>query len=282
MKANDLNRKIDLYITLIIAYFLILIISFSYFNLENSIENYIMITVVMIVALISYYLSKGVTLISILIIDFIYCTYNFYLSITKGGEIKIEVFYWVLIIPLTALLVALISSAINEQQERIRELSKENENYVMIDYNTGLRNLKAFMNEAPIYINLYRRYKVDVTLVLVRIKYSKRLTRIVGKDYFNKVLIRCSEVLKGSLRFEDGKYILDKNTFGFIIISDKNGSKIVKDRLRSSIEELKVGKADLYRNLNIEVEVGSYTTDEKVKDAMDLINFVEKELEYDV
>ena len=58
MNDYKVNNKIDISITLLIAYFLILSISFSYLNLGSDIKNYIMGTLVMIVALVSYYFSK--------------------------------------------------------------------------------------------------------------------------------------------------------------------------------------------------------------------------------
>ena len=88
--------------------------------------------------------------------------------------------------------------------------------------------------------------------------------------------------LSDSLRFEDRKYILDDDTFAFIIISDKDGTSIVKNRLKKSIGELKIGKEQLYNDLNIEVQIGSYTINESINDSMDFIERAEKELEYDV
>ena len=123
------------------------------------------------------------------------------------------------------------------------------------------------MEEMPVYINLYKRYNVHVSLILVRIKYGNRILKIVGKEYFNKVLVKCSEELSDSLRFEDRKYIVDDDTFAFIIISDKDGASIVKNRLKKSIGELKMGKETLYNDLNIEVQIGSYTINESINDA---------------
>ena len=75
---------------------------------------------------------------------------------------------------------------------------------------------------------------------------------------------------------------MDDDTFAFIIISDKDGASIVKNRLKRSIGELSIGKEELYNDLNIEVQVGSYTINETIDDSMEFIERAEKELEYDV
>ena len=282
MNEYKANSRIDISISLLIAYFLILSISFSYLNLGSDIENYIMVTLVMIVALASYYLNRTFVLVIILIIDFVYTSYNFFISVVSDVKIGEGVFFWIVIIPVTAFIVSFLSEEINNLENSYTKIISYNEKFIKVDVSTGLRNISAFMEEMPVYIKLYKRYNVHVSLILVRIKYGNRILKIVGKEYFNKVLVKCSEELSDSLRFEDRKYIVDDDTFAFIIISDKDGGSIVKNRLKKSIGELKMGKETLYNDLNIEVQIGSYTINESINDAMEFIERAEKELEYDV
>nr|WP_304285429.1 diguanylate cyclase [Clostridium paraputrificum] len=282
MNEYKANSRIDISISLLIAYFLILSISFSYLNLGSDIENYIMVTLVMIVALASYYLNRTFVLVIILIIDFVYTSYNFFISVVSDVKIGEGVFFWIVIIPVTAFIVSFLSEEINNLENSYTKIISYNEKFIKVDVSTGLRNISAFMEEMPVYIKLYKRYNVHVSLILVRIKYGNRILKIVGKEYFNKVLVKCSEELSDSLRFEDRKYIVDDDTFAFIIISDKDGASIVKNRLKKSIGELKMGKETLYNDLNIEVQTGSYTINESINDAMEFIERAEKELEYDV
>lgn len=282
MNEYKANSRIDISISLLIAYFLILSISFSYLNLGSDIENYIMVTLVMIVALASYYLNRTFVLVIILIIDFVYTSYNFFISVVSDVKIGEGVFFWIVIIPVTAFIVSFLSEEINNLENSYTKIISYNEKFIKVDVSTGLRNISAFMEEMPVYIKLYKRYNVHVSLILVRIKYGNRILKIVGKEYFNKVFVKCSEELSDSLRFEDRKYIVDDDTFAFIIISDKDGASIVKNRLKKSIGELKMGKETLYNDLNIEVQIGSYTINESINDAMEFIERAEKELEYDV
>ena len=271
MNEYKANSRIDISISLLIAYFLILSISFSYLNLGSDIENYIMVTLVMIVALASYYLNRTFVLVIILIIDFVYTSYNFFISVVSDVKIGEGVFFWIVIIPVTAFIVSFLSEEINNLENSYTKIISYNEKFIKVDVSTGLRNISAFMEEMPVYIKLYKRYNVHVSLILVRIKYGNRILKIVGKEYFNKVLVKCSEELSDSLRFEDRKYIVDDDTFAFIIISDKDGASIVKNRLKKSIGELKMGKETLYNDLNIEVQIGSYTINESINDAMEFI-----------
>ena len=283
MRINkNINKKMDIYVTLLIGLFFMAAMTFIYLDLGKSIEGYIMITLVMIIAQISYYSGKTVALIIAMIVDFIYSTYAFYLSFTKGQVLDVKFTYWMIIIPLTALIVSLLSELTIEMQESIDALKKENEKYIMVDECTEIKNASAFMNEMPIYMNLHKRYNMPITLVLVRLKHSKQLERIVGENFFKEIIKKCSDALGETLRYEDGKYLIHRNTFGYILICDEKGALIVKNRMKEAVKEIKIGQDKLYKDLNIEVQIGSFTQNEKVVDAMSFINLAEKELDYDV
>ena len=127
MNDYKANNKIDISISLLIAYFLILSISFNYLNLGSDIKNYIMITLVMIVALASYYLSRTFVLVIILIIDFVYTSYNFLISVISNVKIEEEVFFWIVIIPVTALVVSFLSEEIKNLENNYAKIISYNE-----------------------------------------------------------------------------------------------------------------------------------------------------------
>ncbi|MBU3136127.1 diguanylate cyclase [Clostridium gasigenes] len=283
MGSNEkISMKIDLYATLMVGYFFVACIAFVYLELSKSLEGYIMLMILMIVAQISYYLEKTGALIVGMIVDFVYCTYKVYLSFTKGVVLDNKIFYWIIIVPLTALLISTIAELILEMQVKISELEEKNKKFIMMDESTGIKNGSAFINEMPIYMNLHKRYKMPITLVMVRLKYSDKLASIVGEDLFKEVIRKCSEVLGETLRYEDGKYLIDKKTFAYILICDEDGALVVKNRMKEAVREIKIGKEKLYKNLNVEVQIGGFTQNEQVIDPMNFINLAEKELEYDV
>lgn len=282
LKDERISMKIDLYLTLTIGYFFMLSIAFTFLGLNKTVEGYVMLTVLMIVALISYYIGKSGSIIVAMIVDFIYCTYGFYISFVTGAAVNNKIFYWIIVVPVTALLISTLAELILELQVKISNLNDENKKYIMVDEATGIKNGSAFINEIPIYMNLHKRHNVPVTLVMVKLKHSDKLARIVGKDMFQEVITKCSDSLGDTLRYEDGKYLIDKNTFAYILVCNDEGALIVKNRMKEAVSKIKVGKEKLYKDLNIEVKIGIFTQNEQVVDAMSFINLAEKELEYDV
>lgn len=280
--VKNVNKKLDLYMTVSIGYFLAICISFAYLELGNNIENYIMITILMITAIVSYYLNKTIALIMSMVIDFLFCTYKFLITLNSGVVLDSNLAYWLILIPITAVLISKLSELILKSQEKINVLEAQNKELIMIDDLTGLRNYSALINELPIYMNLHRRHNLQITLVLVRIKHSRRLTKIIGNEFFYEVQKKCSEVLTQSLRFEDRKYLIDKKTFAYILITDLKGATIVKNRMKEAIKQISIGKEVLYKDLNIEVQIGAYEQTKDIKDSMEFLTLAEKELDYDV
>lgn len=277
------RKKVDLFLTLLIAYFFVLCMSFYYLKFSGQFENYIMLTVVMMVAIISYYTNITLSLICVLVGDFGYGSYKLYKGLVSGVAIDSRVYYWIVVISLTGILVSFLSKHILEMQDELNKLEKNSKSLIMIDTLTGIRNSAAFFNELPIYMSLSRRYDLPIAIMLVRFKYSRKLKNIVGSDFFKEIIVECSDILKSSLRFEDRKYILeDEITFAFILISKKDGCEIVKNRIRENVEKIGVDKNEMFNKLKLEIQIGYYMYNDSINDAMEFLGKAEAELEYDV
>jgi len=283
MDIESYRKRIDIVITVFIACFFVICMSFQYIGIKESFENYIMLTLAMIVALISYYTNITISLISVLVVDFVYSSYNLYKNIAKGISIDGKVYYWIIIIPIIAVVVSAMAKYILELQIQSKNIYESNKNLVMIDELTGIRNYSALFNEIPIYMSMGKRYNIPVSLMLVKFKYSRKLKSIIGKHFFKDIIVKSSEIFGNSLRLEDRKYILnDEDAFAFLLICDKKGCEIVKKRFKENIEKINLEKDSVFKGLKVEVEIGYQVYNENVKDVMDFINKAEMETHYDV
>lgn len=283
MNIESYRKRIDIFITAFIACFFIICMSFQYIGVEGTFENYIMLALAMIVALISYYTNITSSLISVLVVDFAYSSYSLYRNIAKGISIDSKVYYWIIIIPIIAVIVSALAKCILELQIQSKNIYESNKNLVMIDELTGMRNYSALFNEIPIYMSMGKRYNIPISLMLVKFKYSRKLKSIIGKHFFKDIIVKSSEILENSLRLEDRKYILnDEDAFAFILICDEKGCEIVKKRFKENIDKINLEKDSVFKGLKVEMEIGYYVYNENVKDVMDFINKAEMETYYDV
>lgn len=283
MEKVSFRKKIDLYMTMLLTYYFMLCISFNFLNLSSNLENYIMFSILMIVSVLAYYTNITFALLSTIVIDFVYASYKLYLDFTNIEKVEFYAYYWVVLIPISATLVATLAKNIVLIQEQIIRLEKLSSELVMIDEATGIRNSSAFFNEMPIYMNMSKRYNLPVNLMLIRFKYKENLASLIGKEEFKNAFIKTSDTISNSLRYEDRKYVLDDRTFAFIIISTQDGCEIVKSRVKENISNMKLErKHRIHKNIKIEVEVGYYAYNDEVKDVFEFLELAKRELEYDV
>ncbi len=282
MNEINIRKKIDILITFLITYFFIISISFNIFNFQQSFENYFMLTLIMIIAVISYYTNVTFSLIVTLIVDFIYMSVKLYLNLTGNITVEFNTYYWIITIPITALIVSLMSKNIVLLQEKVIALQEENSRLIMIDEYTGIRNDKAIMMELPIYMNISKRHNLPLTLIMVKVKFADKLKRILGKKKYLELLVQTCDILKKALREEDVKYILNESTLAFITITNEEGAKVVKKRFRENVNNADFIQYSLYENVKLDIQMGSCTFDKSIKDSMEFLIKAEKEIEYDI
>ncbi|NFH91697.1 GGDEF domain-containing protein [Clostridium botulinum] len=282
MNEINIRKKVDILITFLITYFFIISISFNIFNFQQSFENYFMLTLIMIIAVISYYTNVTFSLIVTLIVDFIYMSVKLYLNLTGNITVEFNTYYWIITIPITALIVSLMSKNIILLQEKVIALEEENSRLIMIDEYTGIRNDKAIMMELPIYMNISKRHNLPLTLIMVKVKFADKLKRILGRKKYLELLVQTCDILKKALREEDVKYILNESTLAFITITNEDGAKVVKKRFRENVNNADFIQYSLYENVKLDIQMGSCTFDKSIKDSMEFLIKAEKEIEYDI
>ncbi|WP_195972090.1 diguanylate cyclase domain-containing protein [Clostridium thermobutyricum] len=283
MEKLDIRKKIDLIITLMTVFFFALGLTFSMFEFKSSYENYIMFLVLMIVCIVSYYLGVTVSLVLTLVVDFAYISVKIYQFFMSGTLANVETYYWLIMIVLAALVSSQLSKNIVELQYEISELKDKNQKLVMIDSEVGIRNMKAFMNEMPIYISMVKRHRtIPLTLMVTRIKYSKNIRKIIGDEEYGKLIKLIGTKTSDMLRDEDRKYILSDDTFAYILITDENGSNIVKNRMKQRIDEIVIEESQVLGGVKVEIQVGICEWKEEINNSIEFLRLAESELDYDV
>ena len=283
MEKLDIRKKIDLIITLMTVFFFALGLTFSMFEFKSSYENYIMFLILMIVCIVSYYLGVTVSLVLTLVVDFAYISVKIYQFFMSGTLANVETYYWLIMIVLAALVSSQLSKNIVELQYEISELKDKNQKLVMIDSEVGIRNMKAFMNEMPIYISMVKRHRtIPLTLMVTRIKYSKNIRKIIGDEEYGKLIKLIGTKTSDMLRDEDRKYILSDDTFAYILITDENGSNIVKNRMKQRIDEIVIEESQVLGGVKVEIQVGICEWKEEINNSIEFLRLAESELDYDV
>lgn len=280
---DKLSRSIDLYIVAIIMQVFI-IFGFLYFNLnENTFLDFVMLGIAAFIVLVAYFKGTIWGLLSATIVVFIYASYFLYRSLIQNININMNVYLWVISIPVISFLTGQFGDKVKEIQNENKELKNEMKELVTIDKKTGLSNLKGFYEDLEREISRCKRHKFPMTLMLIKLSYYNELLVYFGERKMREIISEISECIVKSTRIEDIQYMLNDDTFAILLIeTDELGGEVVNKRIKDGIKNINLKLDNQEKNINVEVKSGIVEYNENVHDAIELKKLAEKELEYDV
>lgn len=281
---SRISKRVDLISILMTTMFFSLVISFSFMGFNENAINVFLVFIVMMGSIVGYYTTVTAAILYSIIFIFFYASLHIFLNISKGIPVSGDVYFWMLTVPLFAVVFAYYGGLIRKIQEQNSNLIKENAEFVIIDKETGLLSSQTFFNELQAYMKINERYDIEVYLMLVKIKYENEVIRILGESKYNKIINEISKAINSMLREEDRKYILrDVNMFGVILLSNKGGGKYIKNRIKEMIGSLDFKDDIVIHKVKLEVLVGlaRYNPDE-IRSPYEFFKMAEKDMEFDV
>lgn len=283
------NKKKNLTSDLALIIFLTLILVGTFFccsNPDNLLPNMILMYGCFIIVSITYFTSIATGLVLDILGIFIAFSFILYRSITVGYSIPSYAYFWCFMYPALTVAISIFAQKHLQLQSESSELNRQVEELVIIDGPTGLKNEKALINDAEIYINLAKRYKHGLGLCMISFRHVAELHRLLTQENINSLIIEVSSTLHELLRSEDLVYLLDRDKmlWGVLLLTnDTKSISIVLNRLKTSLVDLNADTAfSSTKHLSIDVRVSAYIYDDTVTDPLDFIARATKELSYDV
>ncbi|GAA0108263.1 MULTISPECIES: hypothetical protein [Clostridium] len=99
------NKNADIIISIFIIYNCFLAIFSNIISTNFKYENFIMLGVIYLTSLITYFLTIESSIVFIIFIDFIYSSIILYRHLVKLEELQLSTFYWILLIPITTTII---------------------------------------------------------------------------------------------------------------------------------------------------------------------------------
>ena len=89
--------------------------------------------------------------------------------------------------------------------------------------------------------------------------------------------------ISGCTRTDDQEFIIDPDgVFSIILITDKAGADIVKERIKNKVYGMDYKKITGELRINVELRIGVAEYDQSVSSPLELKELSDKDLEYDV
>jgi len=248
-------------------------------------ENVIFLNAAFLVAIITYFTTVTTGLILNILIIFGYGTFTLYETIVEGQIVGVQSYFWIIMIPLLTVTTWMLTHANKRLQIENMQLQKQIDSLATMDEATLLKNIRSFQKDATVFMALSTRYKIPLTLLVVRVKYWEDLSRIVSEAQMTEMISDVSNLSEMSIRMNDSLYMLniDDPTWGMLLFADREGAEVVIRRLREKVAAFNTVEFAEKYNVELNLVIGAMEYDEEsITDPLDFIEQAKKQMEYDV
>ncbi|NUU62934.1 diguanylate cyclase domain-containing protein [Paenibacillus agri] len=267
---------------LVLAYICIVFIAGSP---NHYIQNIIILNVAFILAVVTYFTTVTAGLVLNLAFIFGYGFFIMFQTISQGETIGLNTYFWLIMTPLLTVVVWIFTLGNRQLQTENESLKKRAAQLATVDENTDLRNSVAFQKDASLFTGISTRYKIPLTLLVVKVKYWDEIRRLIPEEQLTEAIYDLSQISQSSIRTNDAIYLLDKDdaTWGLLLFTDRDGAKIVIERIKDKLLELNDnGFMSKYKvKLGLKIGAVQYQPD-TIENPLDFIVQAKKQLEYDV
>ncbi|MNI28945.1 hypothetical protein D3C73_827480 [compost metagenome] len=252
---------------------------------DHYIQNIIILNIAFLLALVTYFTTVTAGLVLNLAFIFGYGFFVLYQTVSEGGTIGVNTYFWLIMTPLLTVVIWVFTSRTRELQAENELLEKKTANLAAVDENTDLRNIISFQKDASLFTGISTRYSIPLTLLVVKVKYWSEIRRLIPEEQLSEAIYDVSQLSQSSIRTNDALYLLDKEdaTWGLLLFTDREGAKIVIERIKLKLQELNDTEFSAKYKVNLGLKIGAVQYEaETVENPFDFILQAKKQLEYDV
>lgn len=179
------------------------------------------------------------------------------------------------------------SKELEELKQHTEKLQKE----VLTDTLTGLYNGNYFTQRLNEEFYRSKRYKNELSLVLIDIDFYQRINKEYGKQAGEYILMKVANIILNNTRNSDVVFRIKDDRFGIILPStDETGAFQEAERIRKAIDQTKIINEEFFELnqkankrkqgiKNVSVSIGIMSLVEKISEPADLIKEVENSLQ---
>lgn len=224
-------------------------------------RNAVMLCVTALVLLITYFTTLIVGLVADAVAVFLFVAYTLIFVVQKGTPVPWGTYFWIAWIPLVTVALSLFAHNTHRLQSENRELRDQISRLGTIDELTNLRNMRAFERDAKNYMNIAKRYDMQLVLIVWRFRYPEAWLLADAKESLPHVVCCVSDAICGVLREEDTVYMLDDDPYlwGTLLFTNPDATtqlaKRVRESVRNKINFLPVKLSEYARHTDAALEL---------------------------
>lgn len=213
----------------------------------------------------------------------VWAAYRIFMVYSAGIPLVMVDFVWLALPLVSAASVLAFQYGSSRLEKENALLQQQVEDLVMVDPLTGLYNLRTLYREIPIMIRSSDRHELPLSLLIIRLRYEQELRSILPGSRFSQLVQRMANIVDECVRMEDRVFSLENGSFALLLVTDKSGIDVVKNRIRNRMEDVETFSGILDKNILVSIRIGGRMyVKEEYTNPMDFKQLTESELAYDV
>lgn len=186
---------------------------------------------------------------------------------------------WLIFYPIMGVITGSFKRMVDQAEKRLEDMMTDHDSLVQYDEITGFYNRRRFFLDLRDEVNRAKRYKNDVTLILIRLSFSRELGSIYGYEAVDALLKRVADIILENTRASDRKARFDVDVIAVIAPQPQNTLTVLIERLKEKMVPIDYIVNGIRQTVEVRLEVGvaSYPEDATTESA--LITLAESRLE---
>ena len=154
--------------------------------------------------------------------------------------------FWILWAPVALFSVNKLRTGVNGLMAERDFYRSECARIAMVDSITQMRNMHAYLNDAPIYIKIARRYNLTMVVLALKLKNNDELKAALEEVAYNELLEAISRVMRNSVRLEDLAYFINNESGVWCInmFTHLESIDVVVSRIQKGLETVRPDHGD--------------------------------------
>lgn len=207
-----------------------------------------------------------------------------YLYFSDGETIRWHLAFW-MVLPI---LLCIATYFMTYSQVQLLELNRKLRASLVergaFDADTHLRTMVAYVQDATVFIETNRRFKLPVTTVAIKLRFYPELKQMLSTRQMKELLKITSETLRDETRENDIAYLVQRQepTWGILLYADPEGAQAAIKRVQRHFDR-NIAANKLLNDVAINLTFGiAKWQPEKMKTPYDLMNRAVAATQYDV
>ena len=282
-KSKIISSKMDIYFIMLASLTYVILFITKFVNIGDDTTFVIMLDLLYVFVVVSYFSSIIVSIISCFVFVFGYGSYILYLAIFAQKTINPISCFWIIAVPVFCIVTSFYRNYLLEVQDKITTLNDSVELLSGFDEDTNLLNERMFYYQLKRYMAMANRGYINVSVMVVKLKYYNDIKKLVGKQSMADIMNGIGTIITEVTRLEDIQFVVDDSgIFSLIVICDFDGATIIKNRIKEKVKKMQlVGRLKIY-NLDLDIKIGIAQSSKDIASEIELKKLADNNMEYDV